>query len=156
MANKISAGLLMYRRRRRRLEVFLVHPGGPWYRKKDTGAWSVAKGESDGEDDLFATACREFEEEVGLAPEGPFLPLGTVKQRGGKVVHAWAFAGDWEDGRKPQSNTFEMEWPLRSGKMREYPEVDKAEFFSIPMARMKINPAQVAFLDRLLELLHAG
>lgn len=147
--SKRSAGLLMYRRRGEAIEVFLVHPGGPFYARKDDGVWSVPKGElSEGEEPL-AAAIREFEEETGIHPAGPFEPLGEVRQRGGKIVEAWAFAGNWNERQPIHSNTFMMEWPPRSGRMQEFPEIDRAAFFDLPTARQKINPAQAAFLDRL-------
>ena len=148
-SKKISAGLLMYRIKDAALEVFLAHPGGPYWKARDDGGWSIPKGEVEGVEALEATAVREFEEEIGVAPEGPRIPLGSIKQRGGKTVHAWAFAGDWEDGAIPDSNTFEMEWPRGSGVMVDFPEVDRAQFFSLDQARIMINIAQVAFIDRL-------
>ena len=153
MRTKTSAGLLMFRTTKAGLEVLLVHPGGPYFQNKDDGAWTIPKGEvADGED-LLARARIEFEEELGIAASGNWMELGSIKQKGGKTVHAWAFAGDLEDGFKPASNTFEMEWPPRSGKMRRFPEVDRADFFAVEDARKKINVAQTAFLDRLIEQL---
>ena len=153
MKTKTSAGLLMFRTTKAGLEVLLVHPGGPYFQNKDDGAWTIPKGEvADGED-LLARARIEFEEELGIAASGNWMELGSIKQKGGKTVHAWAFAGDLEDGFKPASNTFEMEWPPRSGKMRRFPEVDRASFFAVEDARKKINVAQTAFLDRLIEQL---
>src|SRR5262245_21038836 len=119
---RISAGLLMYRYRDGGLEVLLVHPGGPFFKKKDSGAWSIPKGEVEGGDDPLATARREFQEETGTTPSGPFTSLTSVKQKGGKVVHAWAFSGDL-DVSAIVSNTFTMEWPPRSGRTAEFPEV---------------------------------
>ena len=145
---------MMYRIRGGALEVFLGHPGGPYWKSRDAGGWSIPKGEVEPDEDLEATAVREFIEEIGVTPEGPRIPLGSVRQRGGKTVHCWAFAGDWEDGRVPDSNTFELEWPRGSGTMVEFPEVDKAAFFSVPVAKKKINIAQVAFIDRLAD--HLG
>jgi predicted NUDIX family NTP pyrophosphohydrolase len=153
MKTKTSAGLLMFRTTKAGLEVLLVHLGGPYFQNKDDGAWTIPKGEvADGED-LLARARIEFEEELGIAASGNWMELGSIKQKGGKTVHAWAFAGDLEDGFKPASNTFEMEWPPRSGKMRRFPEVDRADFFAVEDARKKINVAQTAFLDRLIEQL---
>jgi predicted NUDIX family NTP pyrophosphohydrolase len=138
----------MFRRRENGLEVLLVHPGGPFWAKRDLGAWTIPKGElEDGEDEL-ATARREFEEETGIPPSGPFHPLGSVKQKGGKVVHAWAFEGDCAP-ETIRSNTFKVEWPARSGQWREFAEVDRAEWFTLEEARARINPAQVALLDAL-------
>ena len=147
-----SAGLLMYRRRGTTLEVLLVHPGGPFWASRDAGAWTLPKGElNDGEAALDA-ARREFTEETGVVPEGPFLALTPVRQKAGKVVHAWAFAGDC-DPAQLTSNEFTMEWPPRSGKYASFPEVDRAAFFTIAAARDKINPAQLALLEELDRLL---
>lgn len=148
-SKKISAGLMMYRRREGGLEVFIVHPGGPYHAGKDLGAWSVPKGEVEPGDDLLQTAIREFEEETGKPPEGPYISLGSIRQRGGKTVHAWAFAGEWEDGRALVSNTFEMEWPYRSGQLQTFPEVDDGRFFAVDTAKQKINVAQAELIDRL-------
>ena len=153
---KVSAGLMMYRLVNGRLEVFLVHPGGPFFRNKDEGAWSIPKGEVEGDDDLLATARREFEEEIGFEPAGDFLPLGEVRQRGGKVVHGWAFQGDRNADEPIRCNTVSIEWPPRSGRQQEFPEIDKAEFFDLETARRKINPAQVALINRLESVLSAG
>ena len=154
MRTKVSAGLLMFRRRTQELEVLLVHPGGPYFQNKDEGAWTIPKGEPviEGED-LLTRARIEFEEELGIAARGDWLELGSVKQKGGKTVQAWAFAGDLADGFELESNTFEIEWPPRSGVMQRFPEVDQARFFSIGEARRKINEAQAVFLDRLIQLL---
>jgi predicted NUDIX family NTP pyrophosphohydrolase len=140
-----SAGLLLYRIREPKLEVLLVHPGGPFWKNKDDGAWSIPKGEvADGEE-LLEAAKREFEEETGYLPAGPFVPLTPVKLKSGKVVHAWAVEGDF-DLVGFTSNTFTMEWPPRSGKAVEFPEVDQAEFFDLETAKRKINTAQAAFI----------
>lgn len=138
----------MYRGRGPGLHVLLVHPGGPFWRRKDDGAWTIPKGEPAAGEDGLQAARREFEEETGLRAEGPFLFIGSVRQRGGKVVHAWAFEGDC-DPTAIQSNVFELEWPPRSGSMQEFPEVDRAAFFDLETARAKINPAQVTLLDEL-------
>jgi len=146
---KQSAGILLYRRHASELEVFLVHPGGPFWMKKDAGAWSIPKGEyAPGEDPLDA-AQREFEEETGtrLAP-GNFIRLGEIKQAGGKIVTAWALEGDCDAG-SIRSNTFSLEWPPKSGKFAEFPEVDRAGWFSIPEAHAKLLSGQLPFLDRL-------
>jgi len=152
-SSRRSAGLLLHRGRGRTLEVLLVHPGGPAWAKRDAGAWSIPKGEfGDGEDPL-AAARREFQEELGTAPPaGDPADLGEVRQKSGKRVHAWAFAGDL-DATSIVSNTFPFEWPPRSGRMIEIPEVDRAEWFGLDAAREKVNPAQVALLDRLEQLL---
>ena len=144
---RISAGLLMFRRREAAIEVFLVHPGGPFWKKKDLGAWSIPKGEIDaGENDL-AAAQREFREETGVQAEGPFIELGEIKQPAGKLVRVWAFAGDCST--KITSNMFTIEWPPRSGRQQEFPEVDRADWFSLDEARQRIHPGQEPFLDRL-------
>ncbi|MPZ16607.1 MAG: NUDIX domain-containing protein [Luteitalea sp.] len=149
---KLSAGLLMFREHDGQLEVLLVHPGGPFFRNKDAGAWTIPKGEPDEGEDLLDAACREFQEEIGVAPEGPFLPLTPVKQKGGKVVHAWGVRGDCNPfAIKP--NRFTLEWPPRSGRMREFPEIDYAAFYPLDIARQKINAAQEALLDELTRLL---
>lgn len=145
---KISAGILLYRIRDDKLEVLLVHPGGPFFRNKDAGSWSIPKGETDGDEDLLAVARRELEEETGLKPAGPFVALKPIEQKGGKVVHAWACASDC-DPSQIKSNTFTLEWPPHSGKLQEFPEVDRAEFFDLSTAKAKINSAQAAFLEEL-------
>ena len=148
---KRSAGILLFRRAGDGVEVLLVHPGGPFWAKKDLGAWSIPKGEHDEDEDAQACALREFEEETGSAPSpGELDDLGTVRQKAGKIVQAWALEGDL-DPAAIRSNTFEMEWPPRSGRMRSFPEVDRAEWFALDAARDRINSAQTAFLDRLSE-----
>jgi predicted NUDIX family NTP pyrophosphohydrolase len=142
----------MYRLRRKHLEFLLVHPGGPFWAKKDHGAWVVPKGEIQPNEEPLAAAKREFEEETGIRPEGDFIPLGSVKHKGGKIVHAWAFEGDC-DSSSLHSNTFSMEWPPRSGRQQEYPEIDRGEFFTVDVAREKINPAEYDLLLRLRDLL---
>lgn len=149
---KLSAGLLMYRRADGHVEVLLVHPGGPFFRHKDEGAWSIPKGEIEPGEDLLAAAQREFEEEVSLRPAGPFTALSPVKQKGGKTVHAWAFEGDC-DPAAIESNTFPIEWPPRSGRQSEFPEIDRAEFFDLATARRKINVGQAPLIDELQQLL---
>ncbi len=148
-APKLSAGLLLYRQRPTGLEVLLAHPGGPFFRNKDDGAWTIPKGAPAPGEELLAAAIREFGEEVGLPVAPPFLPLGEVKQKGGKVVAAFACAGDAPPDFAPTSNTFELEWPPRSGRRQQFPEVDRAEFFPLAVARQKINAAQIPLLDRL-------
>lgn len=138
----------MFRRRSGRVEVLLVHPGGPFWKKKDAGAWTLPKGEVEPAEDALETARREFTEETGIHPQGEFLPLGEAVQKGGKVVRAWAFEGDC-DPAALRSNTFALEWPPRSGKKQEFPEIDRAAFFTLDEARKKINPAQVALVDAL-------
>ncbi len=147
-----SAGILLHRRRGDSLEVLLVHPGGPFWAKKDEGAWSIPKGEVDPGEEPRACALRELGEELGsslgLTP-GDLTELGSVRQKSGKVVYGWAAEGEF-DPAQVRSNTFAMEWPPRSGRQREFPEVDRAEWFEPEAARAKINPAQANFLDRLL------
>jgi predicted NUDIX family NTP pyrophosphohydrolase len=151
MAAKRSAGILLHRVRDGAREVLLVHPGGPFWAKKDLGAWSLPKGEYEDGEDPQACALREFGEEIGSpAPEGELVALGEVRQRSGKVVTAWALAGD-ADPATIRSNTFTMEWPPRSGSMREFPEVDRAAWFSLDEARERILPAQAPLLERLAE-----
>lgn len=139
-------------RRKVSLEVLLVHPGGPFFARKDLGAWSIPKGEYEGPEDPLTAARREFAEETGLPVDGDFLPLQPIKQKGGKEVLAWAIEGDI-DAAKVVSNVFEMEWPPRSGKMRRFPEIDRAEWFDLSTARSKINERQRGFLDELEQLL---
>jgi predicted NUDIX family NTP pyrophosphohydrolase len=149
----VSAGLLMFRWRDGALQLLLVHPGGPFWKNKDEGGWSIPKGEAAPGEDLLTRARIEFEEELGRRPEGDWISLGSIKQRGGKTVHAWAFEGDLPEDFTPRSNDFEMEWPPRSGKRVRFPEIDQAIFFAAAEARRKINPAQVEFIDRLQEAL---
>lgn len=144
-----SAGLLLYRFLNSGLQVLLVHPGGPFWAHKDLGAWSIPKGEVGEGEDLLAAARREFGEETGASAEGPVVSLGQVRQRSGKIVHAWATRGDF-DPRELRSNHFEMEWPRGSGELRSFPEVDRAAWFDLADARRHILPAQEPFLDALL------
>jgi predicted NUDIX family NTP pyrophosphohydrolase len=148
-----SAGILLYRRGEEGREVLLVHPGGPYWTKKDLGAWSIPKGEYEEGEDPRACALREFEEELGVPPPaGDLAELGSTRQAGGKLVTAWAVEGDVDAG-SVRSNTFTLEWPPRSGRMREFPEVDRAQWFALDEARRRINPAQAVFVDRLEGLL---
>lgn len=147
---KRSAGLLMYRRHEDWVEVLLAHPGGPFWAKKDLGAWSIPKGEFDPDEDPLQAAKREFEEETGVTAQGDFIALGELKQTGGKIVTAWAFEGDC-DPLGLKSNTFSMEWPPRSGRMATFPEVDRWEWFSIDEAGERILAGQRVFLERLVE-----
>jgi predicted NUDIX family NTP pyrophosphohydrolase len=151
MATKRSAGILLHRRRDGAHEVLLVHPGGPFWAKKDAGAWSIPKGEYEDGEEPRAAALREFAEELGAPPpDGELVELGEVRQRSGKVVTAWALAGD-ADADAVRSNTFTMEWPPRSGTIGEFPEVDRAAWFSLDEARERILPGQAPLLDRLAE-----
>ena len=152
-AGKVSAGLLMYRLREGRLEVFLAHPGGPWYERKDNDHWSIPKGEIEPGEDPLAAARREFEEETGLTPSGPFLELGAIRQKGGKLVHAWGFAGDWEPSRVLRSNEIEVEWPPHSGRRVRIAEIDRVGFFGLADASRKLKASQHPFLERLEALL---
>jgi predicted NUDIX family NTP pyrophosphohydrolase len=149
---KISAGLLLYRVHQGTLEVLLVHLGGPFWSRQDAGAWFLPKGGVEPGEAEFAAAQREFREETGLAPQPPYLPLGSVQHKSGKRVVAWAFAGD-ANPSTIRSNTFQLEWPPRSGKLREFPEIDRAAFFTVPAAAKKMHPAEFAFVTRLADLL---
>ncbi len=155
---KTSAGLLMYKIKDNNLLVFLVHPGGPFWKNKDEHAWSIPKGEADNnaknEKELFEAARREFKEETGIEinKDIEFIYLQNIKQKSGKVVHCWAFEGDWSGLLMCQSFA-EIEWPFKSGKFIKIPEVDKAGFFSIEQAKRKLNPAQIELIDRLQEYL---
>ena|ERR1700730_9279493 len=150
--SKVSAGLVMYRKRGSQLEVLLVHLGGPFWANKDAGAWFLPKGEVNPGEDEFSAAKREFQEETGLRPDGAFLTLGSVKLKSGKKVAAWAFEGDG-DPASVRSNTFQMEWPPRSGKTQEFQEIDRAAFFTIQAAREKMHAAEFEFLSRLADVL---
>jgi predicted NUDIX family NTP pyrophosphohydrolase len=152
---KVSAGVLMFRRRAGGIEVLLVHPGGPFFRHRDVGAWSIPKGEVMPGEDLLEAACREFTEETGVVPQGTFLPLTTIRQKGGKVVHAWAVEGDLDPGAV-RSNTMRLEFPPRSGKFIVVPEVDRAGFFGVDQAILRINAAQAALVRELVALVDTG
>ena len=145
----------MFRRKAGSFEFLLAHPGGPFWKNKDAGAWTIPKGEVQPGEDLFKRAQIEFEEELGIRASGDFLPLGSITQKGGKTVHAWAFEGDLPKDFEVKSNTFQIEFPPRSGNFKQYPEVDRVEFFADEIARQKINRAQIPFLDRLREALPA-
>jgi len=152
---RTSAGLLMYRLGGGELQVLLVHPGGPFFVSRDEGAWTIPKGEVGPGEDLLAAAVREFGEEIGAAPTGPYLPLTPVKQKGGKTVHAWAFEGDCDPG-SITCNTFTIEWPPRSGRLMEFPEIDRAGFFGLSEARRKVNSGQVPLIDELERIVGGG
>jgi len=145
-----SAGILLYRSQKNGVEVFLVHPGGPFWVNKDLGSWSVPKGEYNDDEDALKAAQREFQEETGLSIQGNFIELGEVRQPSGKRVRVWALEND-QEVENIRSNTFQLEWPPKSGKMQEFPEVDRGEWFSIPEARQKILKGQFPFLDKLEE-----
>lgn len=151
---KISGGVLLYRLTNSEPEVLLIHPGGPFFKNKDAGVWSIPKGEPDEDEDLKKTAIREFKEELGSAISGDLIPLTPVTQKGGKVVFAWAAEGDI-DTATIVCNTFSIEWPPKSNRMQDFPEVDRAEWFTLPVARTKINTAQVGFIDELEIILKA-
>jgi predicted NUDIX family NTP pyrophosphohydrolase len=142
----------MYRRQAGGVQVLLAHPGGPFFRNKDEGAWSIPKGEPEPGEDLLVTAQREFKEETGVSPTGPYLPLRPIKQKGGKIVHAWAFEGDC-DPNAITCNTFTIEWPPKSGRQVEFPEIDRAEFFDLTTANRRIKAGQEALLEELAAIL---
>lgn len=151
----ISAGILMYRHRNAGMDVLLVHPGGPFWRNRDLGAWSIPKGELDDGEDAEDAARREFKEEIGIEVTGPLWPLGLVRQRAGKIVQAYAIEGNL-DVEGVRSNYVTIEWPPRSGRMMHVPEIDRAAWFAMPLAREKILASQRPFLDRLEPLCHGG
>lgn len=146
--SRLSAGLLLFRRREGKLEVFLAHPGGPFWKNRDAGAWTIPKGLVESGEDLLATACREFQEETGIVPQGPYRTLGEVRQKAGKLVHAWAWEGD-ADPRQIVSNAV-------ADSHLVLPEIDRCEWFGIDIARQKLNSAQVAFLDRLRTMIDSS
>jgi predicted NUDIX family NTP pyrophosphohydrolase len=151
-----SAGILLFRRREEEIEVLLAHPGGPLWAKRDLGAWSIPKGEYDHSEDPEAAARREFAEEIGSpAPAGPALWLGEIRQKSGKRVVAWGIEGDL-DAARAHSNTFELEWPPKSGQKIEVPEIDRAEWFGLDRARQKLNPAQLPLMERLVDILDSS
>jgi len=147
-----SAGILLYKKENKTLKIFLVHPGGPFWAKKDDGAWSIPKGEFDDGEDPLGAAKREFEEETGIKISGGFLELDPIKQKSGKIVYAWAVEGD-VDVSKIKSNEFEMEWPPKSGKMKTFPEIDKAAWFNLNEAKKKILEAQSSLIRELETML---
>lgn len=151
----VSAGLLLYRRLGDDLKVFLAHPGGPFWANRDVGAWTIPKGVVDEGEELLDAACREFEEETGIRPLPPFRSLGSIRQRAGKTVHAWAWEGD-ADPEKITSNSMQMEWPRGSAQLLTFPEVDRCAWFTPVEGRLRINSAQTAFVDRLEALLGTG
>ena len=153
-SSRPSAGLLLFRRTSGGLELFLAHPGGPFWHNRDAGAWTIPKGVAEAGEDTLAAACREFEEETGVHPVGPFVPLGSIRQKAGKLVHAWAWEGD-ADPVSVTSNTMKTEWPRGSGRFISFPEVDRCAWFDHRVAREKINPAQAELIDRLEMVLSA-
>jgi predicted NUDIX family NTP pyrophosphohydrolase len=148
MPKNKSAGILLFRRIHKKPQVLLVHPGGPLWKNKDDGAWTIPKGEFDDKEDPLQAAIREFTEETGTVPAGDMIPLSPARQKSGKWVYAWALEGDL-DSENINSNAFDMEWPPRSGKRQSFPEIDRADWFDLETARRKINSAQVAFLEEL-------
>jgi predicted NUDIX family NTP pyrophosphohydrolase len=149
---KQSAGILLYKKANNELLIYLIHPGGPFFKNKDEGVWSLPKGEFEDDEEPLTAAKREFEEETGQTIDGDFFALGTIKQKSGKIVHAWAVEGNAKDG-EVISNLFEMEWPPRSGKKQSFHEVDRAAWFTVKIAKQKINPAQIPLIDNLIHLL---
>jgi len=143
-----SAGLLLYRKSEAGLELFLAHPGGPFWQRKDAGAWTIPKGAVEQGETLLAAACREFQEETGITPKSPFLALGSIRQKAGKIIHAWGWEGD-ADPAQVVSISMTTEWPRGSGRRISYPEIDRCEWFSAVMARTRLNPAQAELVDRL-------
>ena len=158
MPQRASAGIVAYRIRNGALEVFLAHPGGPFFARKDAGHWTIPKGEVEPGEDRLATAIREFREEIGIAidPAAKFLDLGSIQQKGGKTVQAWAVVVDWDNSRPVTSNLFRMEWPAGSGRWQEFPEVDRAQFFPLNNAKRMIKERQIPLLDRLASLVGVG
>ncbi|HEU5304660.1 MAG TPA: NUDIX domain-containing protein [Gemmatimonadales bacterium] len=153
-SSRPSAGLLLFRRTAAGVELFLAHPGGPFWHNRDAGAWTIPKGVAEEGEDTLAAACREFEEETGVRPQGPFLPLGSIRQKAGKLVHAWAWEGV-ADPARVTSNSMKTEWPRGSGRFITFPEVDRCAWFGAHAAREKINPAQAELIDRLEAALSA-
>jgi predicted NUDIX family NTP pyrophosphohydrolase len=154
MANvlNVSAGLMLFRHRMNKLEIFLAHPGGPFWVNRNIGAWTIPKGTVNAGEDFLAAACREFEEETGIMPTGPYLPLGSIRQKAGKTVHAWAWEGN-ADPRLTKSNYMKLEWPRRSGRWLTFPEVDRCDWFAAESAKAYILSSQSELIDRLEALL---
>ncbi len=149
----VSAGLLMYKMEDDKIKIFLVHPGGPFFRNKDEGYWGIPKGLIEENEELLTAAKREFQEETGIIPQGDFIPLGFIKQKNGKIVHCWAFKFNGKEPIEIHSNTFSMEWPPKSGKIQFFQEIDKGKFFDVNEALIKINQAQNKFIKKLKELI---
>lgn len=158
MPARVSAGLVMYRVHGGELQVFIAHPGGPFFASKDDGHWTIPKGEAEPGEDLLAAAIREVREETGIVvdPGSKFIALGSIQQKGGKIVHAWAVECDWDDAQPIQSNLLTIEWPPGSGRRLEFPEVDRAQFFPTVEAKRKLKPAQAELVDRLVEEIGGG
>jgi predicted NUDIX family NTP pyrophosphohydrolase len=149
MKSRVSAGLLMYRYRDGNLQILLAHPGGPLYQNKDEGYWTIPKGEPPAGESLQDAAIREFEEETGILPSGPYIELGSITQKGGKIVFGWAFKGDHDTSQPNRSNFFEMQWPPGSGRTQSFPEIDRVQFFSPPEGKKKLKAAQWPLVERL-------
>ncbi len=149
MAKNIAAGLLMFRRLENVCEYFLVHPGGPFFRNKDAGVWTIPKGIPEGNEELLATAIREFKEETNIESKPPYIMLDPVKQKSGKVIYAWGFEGQWDSTTPIISNTFELEWPPKSKMTQLFPEIDGAQWFTLTEAKEKIIPAQFGLVEQL-------
>ena len=151
--DKVSGGLVLYRKNPKdhSLLVLVAHPGGPYFKNKDDGWWTIPKGEPNPQEDIFLAALREFEEETGMKPSGPFIDLGSIIQNNGKKVFAWAFEGNWPDDRIPDCNEISMEYPKGSGKIWKFPEIDRVEFLPVEKAKQKLRGQQVPFLDRLVQ-----
>lgn len=145
----------MYRFNDGILQVFLAHPGGPLFRNKDDGHWTIPKGEASGGESFLNAAIREFEEETAIKPSGNYLELGSIRQKGGKIVHAWAYEGDYDESQPIRSNTFEMEWPPHSGQKQSFPEMDRAQFFPLPEAKRKLKGTQWPLIERLCAILES-
>jgi predicted NUDIX family NTP pyrophosphohydrolase len=154
MSKRISGGLLLYKITDDSPRLLVAHPGGPFFRKRDEGWWSIPKGEPEEGEDIFEAAIREFEEETGLCPEGPYLELGDILQKNGKRVYAWGFEGEWEDGRIPECNEITLEFPKGTGKKWTFPEIDQAELLSLEDAKRKLRVEQHPFVDRLIAILN--
>lgn len=154
MSSRVSAGLLMYRFKDEGLQIFLAHPGGPLFQNRDEGYWTIPKGEPPEGELLLHAAVREFEEETGIQPHGPYMELGSIKQKGGKIVHGWAFEGAHDSLQPVRSNLFEMHWPPGSGRIQSFPEVDRAQFFSLQDGKKKLKEEQWPLVGRLIANLH--
>jgi predicted NUDIX family NTP pyrophosphohydrolase len=146
---KTSAGILLYKKKQNQIQVLLVHPGGPFFKNKDAGWWTIPKGEPEKDEDLLQAALREFEEETGYTPSGDFKQLSPIIQKGGKTVYCWAVSGEL-DISNVVCNMFDLEWPPKSGKIQQFPEIDRAGWFDLAEARLKINERQIGFLDELM------
>ena len=154
MAKKISGGLVLYEQINGTLKFLIAHPGGPFFKNRDDGYWSIPKGEPEEKEEIFDAAVREFEEETGLIPKGPYINLGSILQKNGKLVYAWGFAGSWAEGTVPKCNEITLEYPIRSGKVWTFPEIDRAIMMRSEEAKQKLSAEQAPFIDRLVESLN--